>query len=63
MPRERNNLSNTLNNKGNKVTEKENEQFPGNKLKNIKICDLNDWDFKITVQKKLNKTQENSAMK
>ena len=60
MPGQRNNPSNTMNNHGNKVAQKEQEQSPGNKLKHIDICDLSDRECKIAVLNKLNKMQENS---
>ena len=31
-----------MNNKGNEAAQQENKNFPGSKLKDIGICDLND---------------------
>ena len=35
------------------------EKPPESKLKDMKICDFNDREFKFAVLKKLNKMQEN----
>lgn len=60
MPRQRHNLSSTMNNQDHKGTQKERKKTPENKLKDVQICDLNKKEFKITVLKKLNETQENT---
>lgn len=41
-----------MNNQGNKAAQKENKKSPGNKLKDMEICNLNDRKFKIAVVKK-----------
>lgn len=48
--------SSTMNNQGNMVAQKENDNFLKNKLEVMEQCDLNDKKFKIAVMKKLNKT-------
>lgn len=45
---------NTMNNQDDEVVQKENKKSSENKLRDIEIRDLNDREFKITVQKKLN---------
>ena len=37
------------------------EKPPESKLKDMKICDFNDREFKFAVLKKLNKMQENTG--
>lgn len=49
-----------MNNHGNKLAQKENENSAETKLKNMEKCDLNDRELKIVVLKKLNDTEENS---
>ena len=51
MPSWRRNLSNTMNNQGNKAAQEENLKSPENKLKYMEICDLNDRKLKIAVLK------------
>lgn len=50
MPRQRNNTLSTTNSQGNKIIQKENEKCPENK--DMKECDLNYREFKISVPKK-----------
>lgn len=57
---QRDNPSRTVNNHGNMVSQKENNNFPGTKLKVTKDCYLNDRKFKIAVMKKLSEIQEKS---
>lgn len=61
MCRQRNNLSNTMNNQGDLGAQrKKNEKSPETKLRDIEDCDLNDKELKTAVMKKLNDIQENS---
>lgn len=48
-----------MNNHGNTVSQKENDNSPETKLKATKDCYLNDRQFRIAVIKKLNKIQKN----
>lgn len=57
MSRQRRDLSNTMSKQGSKAAQK--EKSPENKLKGIKICDINDNEFKIAILKLLNRMQEN----
>lgn len=36
-----------MNNQGSEAAQKQNEKSPENKLKHMKICDINDRKFKI----------------
>lgn len=60
MPKQRDNLSNTMKNQDNKAVQKENEKSPVNKDANE--CDLNDIEPKIPVLKNLNKIQEKAEV-
>ena len=60
MPRWRNSPLNTMNNQGDKATQKERENSPENKLTDVEICDLNDREFRMVLLKKLKKIQINS---
>lgn len=59
MPRQRNNPPGIRNNQHNKVDQKETEQFPEDKLKDIEDCDVSDRQFKIVELRKLNEIQKN----
>ena len=49
-----------MTNQDNKVARKENQESPGNKLKDMKESDLNDREFKAAAQKKASEAPENS---
>lgn len=56
--------SSTMNNQGNMVAQKENDNFLKNKLEVMEQCDLNDKKFKIAVRNSTRhkKTQKGSSM-
>lgn len=54
----RNNPSTTMSNQDNMVAQKENENFPEIKLKDMEDCDLNNRKFKIALIKRLKEIQK-----
>lgn len=54
MPRQKNNLSNKMNNQSIKEVQKEKKISLEYKLKDMEDCDLNERELKIVVLKKLN---------
>lgn len=61
MHLQKKNLSSTMSNHGNTISQKWNDSSPETKLKVMEDYDLNDREFKIAVVKKLKKIQENSG--
>ena len=60
MPRQRNGPLNTMNNQGDKASQKERKKSPENKLTDIEICNLNDREFRMVLLKKLNENRNKS---
>ena len=60
MLRQRNSPLNTMNNQGDKASQKEREKSPKNEFTDIEICDLNDREFRMVLLKKLSEFQKES---
>lgn len=52
--KQKDNTPNAMNEQGNMVSQKENDNSPKTKFKVMEYCDLNTKQFKITIKKKLN---------
>lgn len=53
--------SDTMKNHGNMVKQKENDNFPATKPKDMEYCNITDKEFTIAVMKKSNELQKNSG--
>nr|KAF6427857.1 hypothetical protein HJG63_008341 [Rousettus aegyptiacus] len=60
MPKCRNSPLNTMNNQGDKASQKKREKSPENELTDIEICDSSDREFRMVLLKKLNEILNDS---
>ena len=49
-----------MNNQGDKISQKEREKSPENKLTDIEICDFHDREFRMVLLKKISELQNES---